>query len=66
MYFYLNYLIKQNGIKGILFREWAPNADSLSLVGDFNNWDTSMNPCKKNDDNIFEIFLPDIGNEYPL
>ena len=48
--------------KGWWYREWAPNADRLSLVGDFNNWNTEANILKRVDFGVWEIFLDD--NEY--
>lgn len=36
---------RENG--RVVFRVWAPNADSVSLVGDFNNWDESLCPFEK-------------------
>lgn len=35
------------------YKEWAPNADFLSLVGDFNNWDVNANPLTKLDDGVW-------------
>ena len=36
--------------EGVSFRVWAPNAKGLSVVGDFNNWDSSSHRMKKNND----------------
>ncbi|MES2736544.1 MAG: alpha-amylase family glycosyl hydrolase [Verrucomicrobiota bacterium] len=33
--------------KGAAFRVWAPHAESVSVVGDFNNWDPTANPMKR-------------------
>ncbi len=35
------------GRNGWYYREWAPGADSMSLIGDFNNWDPAQTPMKK-------------------
>lgn len=43
----------------MLFREWAPAAQSVSLIGDFNNWNLKENVCEKLDNGIFEVFIPD-------
>ena len=48
-----------NKRKGWSYREWAPAAHSLALVGDFNNWDRSTHPLAKGDDGIWEIFIAD-------
>ncbi|MGV3504012.1 MAG: alpha amylase C-terminal domain-containing protein [Adhaeribacter sp.] len=44
---------------GWWYREWAPGAYALYLVGDFNNWDRSAHPLARNESGIWEIFLPD-------
>ena len=43
----------------MLFRDWAPAAQSVSLIGDFNNWNLEENVCEKLDNGIFEVFIPD-------
>ncbi|MBU6121072.1 alpha amylase C-terminal domain-containing protein [Hymenobacter siberiensis] len=47
------------GRRGWVYREWAPGADYLSLVGDFNGWDRGANPLQKLDFGVWEVFLPD-------
>jgi 1,4-alpha-glucan branching enzyme len=37
--------------------EWAPGAKSLSIFGDFNNWDREQYMCEKNDFGQFTITL---------
>lgn len=46
---------------GVVFRLWAPQAASISIVGDFNKWDASRNPMVLVDDNgVWEGFIPGI------
>ena len=45
--------------KGWWYREWAPGAKGLYLIGDFNGWNRSSHPLKKNQDGDWEIFIPD-------
>ena len=37
----------QNRKKGVYFAVWAPNAQAVSVVGEFNEWDTEANPMKR-------------------
>ena len=48
------------GLQGVIFRVWAPNAVSVSVCGDFNAWDASVNPMQRmeNDGSIWELFIP--------
>jgi 1,4-alpha-glucan branching enzyme len=39
------------------FRVWAPNAKAVSVVGDFNDWDNSVNPCENIADGIWEAVV---------
>lgn len=48
--------------KGWWFREWAPNANYLSLIGDFNDWNRGANLMNRTKCGVWEIFLPD--NQY--
>ena len=44
--------------RGYVFRVWAPRAESVSVVGDFNGWNESANPMHKLIDNqTFEVFI---------
>ena len=51
----------KDGKEGVFFRVWAPNAKSVSLVGDFNKWDHLANPMTLlSDGTVWEIFLTDV------
>ena len=49
-----------NNEKTYCFRVWAPNAVSVSVVGDFNNWNRISNPMKEIDNGIWEISLTNL------
>jgi len=48
--------------KGVVFRIWAPNAQGVSVVGDFNDWSPSANPMELLEDSggVWEITIPDL------
>ena len=49
--------------KGWRYREWAPKAQSLALVGDFNQWDRSTHPLQRLEGGIWELFVPDVDGK---
>jgi 1,4-alpha-glucan branching enzyme len=51
-----------DGVAGVLFAVWAPNAERVSVVGDFNHWDGRRHPMRLHGDKgVWEIFIPDIA-----
>jgi 1,4-alpha-glucan branching enzyme len=49
------------GVAGVHFAVWAPNAQRVSVVGDFNRWDGRVHPMRKLvPSGIWEIFVPDL------
>jgi 1,4-alpha-glucan branching enzyme len=47
------------GVRGVHFGVWAPNALRVSVVGNFNFWDGRVNPMRSRDSSgIWEIFVP--------
>lgn len=55
------HLIDVDGIHGVRFAVWAPNAEMVSVAGDFNQWDTARHPMRRRDGGIWEIFIPGVG-----
>ena len=49
----------QNRQTGICYREWAPAAGSLALVGDFNGWNRQSHPLARDEFGVWSLFLPD-------
>ena len=50
-----------DGIAGVSFAVWAPNARSVSVVGDFNGWDGRLHPMRSlGASGIWELFVPDL------
>ena len=51
-----------DGVKGVSFAVWAPNAKRVSIVGEFNNWDGRLYPMRSmGSSGIWELFIPGIG-----
>jgi 1,4-alpha-glucan branching enzyme len=48
-----------DGVDGVLFAVWAPNAERVSVIGDFNGWNGRCHPLRRRD-SIWELFIPGI------
>ncbi len=48
------------GVAGVHFAVWAPNAERVSVVGDFNRWDGRRHPMGQRPGGLWELFLPDL------
>ncbi|HTR35686.1 MAG TPA: 1,4-alpha-glucan branching protein GlgB [Bryobacteraceae bacterium] len=55
------HVVECDGVGGVRFAVWAPNAEVVSVVGDFNDWDERRHPMRLRDGGIWEIFLPGVG-----
>ena len=56
------HLRENDGVQGVCFAVWAPNASRVSVVGQFNQWDGRRHPMRlRHEGGIWEIFIPHIG-----
>jgi 1,4-alpha-glucan branching enzyme len=52
----------RDGVAGVTFRVWAPNAGRVSLVGEFNRWDGRTHPmCSLGASGAWELFMPGLA-----
>ena len=60
------HLIEEKNQKGVMFCIWAPNAKSISIIGDINSWDGRHHPMQKRLGGIWELFMPSMqeGDTY--
>ncbi len=51
---------------GVAFKVWAPHADSVAVVGSFNDWDAARHRMNAGDDGRWNLFVPEakVGDEY--
>src|SRR5580698_909067 len=51
-----------DGVRGVRFAVWAPNARAVSVVGDFDSWDTRRHPMRlRQGAGVWELFMPRLG-----
>ncbi|OQY43983.1 MAG: 1,4-alpha-glucan branching enzyme [Anaerolineaceae bacterium 4572_78] len=54
------HVIEKDGVKGVHFAVWAPAAHYVAVIGDFNDWDKTVNPMEAIDNGIWICFIPEI------
>jgi len=55
------HIVTQRGIRGVNFAVWAPNAQRVSVLGNFNHWDGRRHPMgNRGATGIWELFIPDL------
>ncbi|GAA5981168.1 hypothetical protein JCM11641_003133 [Rhodosporidiobolus odoratus] len=54
---YKSFGLHEQSDGSVKYREWAPGAQTASLVGDFNNWDRSAHPMTKDQFGVFEVVV---------
>jgi 1,4-alpha-glucan branching enzyme len=50
------------GVPGYRFAVWAPNAQTVTVTGDFDSWNPRQHPMRRRDAGVWEIFLPHISS----
>ncbi|WP_420842108.1 1,4-alpha-glucan branching protein GlgB [Halorhodospira abdelmalekii] len=54
--------ITHQGVAGVRFAVWAPNAERVSVVGDFNHWDGRCHPMRlRLEAGVWELFIPGLS-----
>ena len=54
------HVVEHNGVKGVQFCLWAPNARSVAVLGNFNGWDGRHHPMQARVGGSWELFIPGI------
>src|SRR5437879_2239589 len=56
------HVLNHNGVEGTYFAVWAPNAEQVAVMGDFNGWNRSSHPLRpRSSSGIWQGFLPGLG-----
>jgi 1,4-alpha-glucan branching enzyme len=56
------HLCQHEGVSGVRFATWAPNARRISVVGDFNRWHGLAHPMRvRGQSGVWELFIPGLG-----
>ncbi len=56
-----SHAVEIDGVPGVRFAVWAPNAERVSVVGEFNSWDGRLYPMRLlGSSGVWEIFIPEI------
>ena len=63
------HLMEKDGARGVCFDVWAPNADRVYVIGDFNNWNETAHQMERVNPEtmgVYELFIPEVkeGNMY--
>jgi len=56
------HLTERDGNHGVQFAVWAPNAQSVSVVGDFNDWNQKAHPLSSSPTGVWDGFIPNLGH----
>jgi 1,4-alpha-glucan branching enzyme len=49
-----------DGVPGVRFAVWAPNAENVTVAGEFNDWDVRRHPMRRCNGGVWELFVPEL------
>jgi 1,4-alpha-glucan branching enzyme len=55
------HIVESDGVSGVRFAVWAPNAISVTVAGEFNDWDIRRHPMRWRNGGVWELFVPGLG-----
>jgi 1,4-alpha-glucan branching enzyme len=55
------HVVHADGAAGVRFAVWAPNAETVAVTGEFDDWDVRRHPMRRRNGGIWEIFIPGLG-----
>jgi 1,4-alpha-glucan branching enzyme len=55
------HVICAEGVPGVRFAVWAPNAECVTVAGDFNDWDIRRHPMRRRNGGVWELFMPELS-----
>ncbi len=54
--------VTHQGVTGVNFVVWAPNAERVSVIGNFNRWDERVHPMRLRSGGLWELFIPGLAH----
>jgi 1,4-alpha-glucan branching enzyme len=55
------HIVENEGVRGVRFAVWAPNAITVTVAGEFNDWDIRRHPMRWRNGGVWELFVPGLG-----
>src|SRR5438309_4771176 len=55
------HLVTTEGAAGVRFAVWAPNAENVTVAGEFNDWDIRRHPMRRRSGGVWELFIPGLA-----
>src|SRR4051794_12130363 len=55
------HIVTVGGATGVRFAVWAPNAENVTVAGEFNDWDVRRHPMRRRNGGVWELFIPGLG-----